>query len=182
MKSRIILLALLGILLASSFVYSYGVTRPLPYELELLRGEEGRFKFQVQIVPSESTMECSYHIVEGFPFQVDFLQETVTVSPGQRTEVVAIVTVPRNYEFGSYSGDVCVTCLAIGDQAGTVVKQDVCSVLPKVNVVQTRTRDNMLIPVEESPLSINTTMLIIGSIIVIAGIIIVIFIMHKKKK
>jgi len=177
--TTLLVIVFLILFIAPAVVYAYGVTRPLPYELELLRGESDRFKFQIQVVPSEYEKKCSYSIKEGFPLEVTF-PETALVSPGQRKDIIGTITVPKNTNFGTYTGELCVHCEDAIEQAGTVVKQDVCGYPLKVNVVATRTRDNMPIPVEEKPF-INTTMLIIGSIVFIVGLTIIILISQVFK-
>ncbi len=180
MKSRIVL-SLLIILLSMPIIYSYGVTRPLPYELELLREEEGRFKFQVQVVLTENEKVCNYFVKEGFPLEVSFLQDSVTVFPGERKDVIGLINVPGSAGFGRYSGELCVSCVNSGNQEGTVVKQDVCGYPIKVDVVQTRSKDNMFIPVEQSP-AINAAILLLGLIIFVVGLAIIIFISYKYKR
>ncbi len=180
MKFSIISILLL-LLVFSPAVYAYGVTRPLPYELELLRGEEGKFKFQIQVVPSEFTKDCSYSLKEGFPLVVTFTEPNVLVGSGQRKDVIGTISVPSKANLDTYTGELCVSCVDSVESSGTVVKQEVCGYQLKVNVVATRTRDNMLIPGEEKPF-INTTMLIIGSIVFLVGLAIIIFISHKQTK
>lgn len=180
MKFSIISILLLLLVLTPA-VYAYGVTKPLPYELELLRGEEGKFKFQIQVPPSEFTKDCSYSLKEGFPLIVTFTEPNVLVGSGQRKDVIGTISVPSRANLGTYTGELLVSCIDDVESSGTVVKQDVNGFLLKVNVVATRTRDNMLIPGEEKPF-INTTMLIIGSIVFIIGLAIIIFISHKHTK
>ena len=126
-------------------------------------------------------MSCSYNVKPGFPLTVAFDQESLLLNPGERKDVTGTISVPKNTAFTSYTGEICVSCSDATNQAGTVVKQDVCSNALAVKVVSTRTKDNMYIPSEEKPF-INKTMLVIGSIVFLIGLAIIIFISHRKKK
>ena len=170
------------LLLIPLSVRAYGVTKPLPYDVELLQGEEGRFRFQIQIQPAETSKKCTYSIDQSFPLDVTFQDEHVSLSSGEVRNIIGFVRVPDGTSIGTFTGELCVSCVDQEGQGGTVIKQDVCGFPITVNVVSTRTKDNMVIPVaEEEPVSaVNLTLLIVVSIIFLIVIIAYVIVAHKK--
>ena len=180
MHTKLLLILLLIALYVLPTANSWGVTKSLPYDLELLPGEQGTFKFQIQLVPTESEQECSYQVKEGFPLKISFEQGSVIIQPGNRKDVIGFVTAPKDIPYSGYAGEICVTCSGIVGQSGTSVNQFVCNNF-EVSVVESRTRDNMYIPAEQKP-EVNLPLLFAGIIIIIIAIVIFVLIMYKKKK
>lgn len=166
MKIKIILY-IIGILLLVHLV-SAGVTNPLPTELDLLKGESGRFKFQIQTISSEQEVICTYHFSNEAPFSVEFDEEQVTVPAKSVKEVYGTVRVPRSLDLGTYQQEFCVSCDPTEDSAGASVQVETCNLPITVNVVQEREKDNMNIPSNPSFLGIILVAIIIISIAALA--------------
>ncbi len=174
------ILWILGILMIAQIAYA-GVTNPLPTELNLFRGETGRFKFQIQTVASNQELECLFYLSEESPLQVTFDPATIIVPAGTVRDVYGSVFVPRDLKFQTYEENFCISCAPTEGAAGTSVKIETCDLPIKVNVVQERTRDNMFVPPRPFPLYLK---ILIGAGVLIA-IIIVIYLIRKllgKKK
>ena len=170
------IMILFGILILSSFVYA-GITNPLPTELNLLQGESGRFKFQIQTIASNQALECTASVVEGSILDVEFDDEVVTVPAGSIEEIKGSVSVSDNLDFGNYQAEFCVSCRPLSEDAGTAVMIDTCDLPIKVNVVESRDKGNMTVEnVKEFPM---TTVIILG---VIALAIILYLIWTRKPK
>ena len=150
---------MLGMLIISQIAYA-GVTNPLPTELNLFKGESGRFKFQIQTVASNREVECNYRLAEDSPLIVEFDPAEITVPAGTVREVRGTVTVPEEVGFGTYEEKFCISCRPTAGQTGTSVAIDTCDLPIKVNVVSERTKDNMYIPPKPSPFPWQTLVMI----------------------
>ena len=77
--------AVMAFLLLLSFqvVRGLGVTRPIPVNLKLLRGDTARFYFQIQAVTSSIDQVCTYSVSGLEPLQVNFDEKSVTVEAGK---------------------------------------------------------------------------------------------------
>lgn len=166
---RKLILWILGILIIAQIAYA-GVTNPLPTELNLLKGESGRFKFQIQTIASNQEIECTYALAEESPLLVSFDPTEIIVPAGSIREVRGTVTVPKDLDFGTYEEKFCISCKPTEGTAGTSVAIDTCGLPIKVNVVSERTRDNMYVSPKPFPL--------IGKVLIIAGILIAIIIYY----
>jgi len=169
---------LLGLLILLQIVAA-GVTNPLPTELNLLKGESGRFKFQVQTVASNQEVECTSTLGDEYPLEVVFDPSIIIVPGGVVQDVYGTVTVPDEIDFGTYESNFCISCVSTEGTAGTSVKIDTCDLPIKVNVVDERIKDNMYIPPKPSDYT--------SMIIIIIGIVILVFVVFylwklSKKK
>ncbi|MBW2965822.1 hypothetical protein KY342_01820 [Candidatus Woesearchaeota archaeon] len=161
------ILWILGILIIMQIAYA-GVTNPLPTELNLYKGETGRFKFQIQTVASNQEIECVYRLAEESPLSVSFDPATIVVPAGTVRDVYGSVTAPRDLDFGTYEEEFCISCKPTQGTAGTSVQIETCDLPIKVNVVEERTRDNMYIPPRPFPF--------IGKVLIGAGILVLLLI------
>jgi len=173
MKRHLIIVLML-LLLAQ--IVCAGVTIPLPSELNLFKGESGRFKFQVQAVTSEYALDCAVEMSGETPLVIEFDSETLIVPAGGVKEFYGSVGVPRVADLSTYSTSFCVTCTPANKGAGAAVEVRTCDLPITVNVVEEREKENMTIP--PKPLQIPWTLLIIGVLLV--GAIIVVIIAIKK--
>ncbi|MBW3004045.1 hypothetical protein KY337_05775 [Candidatus Woesearchaeota archaeon] len=135
------LITLLLVLLVAQFVFA-GVTNPLPSELQLLKGESGRFKFQIQNINKPTAVECSLEL-EGSFLDVEFDDDVVTVDANAISEFYGTVKAPK--ELGKYTQNFCVKCAPIDQASGAAVTVDSCGLPINVNVVLTKTRENMTV-------------------------------------
>lgn len=160
-----IIIWILSLLIIAQIAYA-GVTNPLPTELNLLQGESGRFKFQIQTIASNQEIECISSLAGESPLIIEFDPAEIIVPAGTVREVRGTVTVPQNLEFGTYEEEFCISCSPTQGTAGAAVKIDTCDLPIKVNVVQERTRENMFIPPKPFPL--------IWKVIIISAVLIII--------
>ncbi|MBD3248819.1 hypothetical protein GF336_02125 [Candidatus Woesearchaeota archaeon] len=174
MKTKIIYI-IIGLIILSQLAFA-GVTNPLPSELNLLKGESGRFKFQVQAIESQEDMECIPSIEEDTALDVEFDEDTIIVSAGSIKEVYGTVTAPKN--IGTYVQNFCVSCQPSSSAAGTSVKKDTCGLPITVNVVLERERENMTVE-PEKPISVF--MIVLIAVAFIAAAYIILYIIKKKK-
>ncbi len=177
------MLFLLGILILSQIAYA-GVTNPLPTELNLMKGESGRFKFQIQTVASNQELECDYFQETESPLEVVFDPPHIVVPAGTVREVRGTVTVPKDVDFTTYEETFCISCKPVLGEAGTAVKIDTCGLPIKVNVVSEEQRDtgkeNMYVPPKPFP-EIYKVIIIVGAA-AIAIIVYYLLRLQQKKK
>lgn len=145
-----ILPLILGVLMLIQIAYA-GVTNPLPTELNLFKGEEGRFKFQIQAVTSDQDLGCLVSSAEDSPIKVLFDYGKVIVPAGTIKEVYGTIRVPEDAKQGQYETKFCVSCGAVEAGGGTTVRIDTCDLPIKVNVISERTKENMNVPSKEPP-------------------------------
>ena len=151
MRMKVLLgLSLFLVILGS--VQAIGVTYPLPSELELLRGESGRFWFQIQNVAGTGNQFCKYSIEDlGLSYAFDN-PNGIEILEGMMFDVYGTINVNSNDEIKLYQGKVRVECSPETKTEGTgasVVKT--LSVPIKVNIVEIRTHENMIIPDKPNP-------------------------------
>ena len=103
------ILWILSILIISQIAYA-GVTNPLPTELNLFKGESGRFKFQIQTVASNQEIKCDYSLAGESLLIVEFDPASITVPAGTVRDVYGTVTVPEELDFGTYEENFCISC------------------------------------------------------------------------
>lgn len=161
-----------------------GVTNPLPTEIELLKGESGRFKFQIQSVAHEETIECTYSLENPEPvLKVSFDEASVVVEAGTVKNVYGTVKVPGSLDLGKHTEYFCVKCRAIQPPPpGAQIHIDVCSLPINVNVVKERTKENMFIPGKPLPALFYPMIASLAVILVLVVIIIVLLLKRRKKK
>jgi hypothetical protein len=139
----ICVMAILMFLFSLSCVKALGVTRPVPYDIELMRGESARFTFQIQAVTSTDKTACSYSISSMEPLTIEFDENEVTVDAGSIKNVYGTVSVPADTPYKTYSGQLSVSCGAAieGGVSGSAVKTTIGSSPFTVNVVELRTTE-----------------------------------------
>ena len=117
------ILWILGILIISQLAYA-GITNPLPTELNLYKGESGRFKFQVQTVASNQELECTPSLEGDSPLEIEFDEEVVIAPAGSVRDVYATVSVPNDVGFGTYEENFCLACKPTEGAAGADPERD----------------------------------------------------------
>lgn len=154
---------------------SLGVTRPVPYDIELMRGESAGFVFEIQAVTSMESQSCTFGIggLEGL--DLEFEEEEVTVDAGSIANVYGTVSAPSSAEIKMYSGTLTVSCgsAEAEEVGGSVVKTTVGGSQFNVNVVEFRESDirNVSPPPEQAPdYTIIIILFAIILIIVVAGV------------
>lgn len=160
-----------------------GVTNPLPTEIELLKGESARFKFQIQAVAHPYAVRCTYSLEEEPIFRVSFDSAETIVEGGKTKDVYGTVTAPRKLDYGGYSATFCVSCKDIQTppQPGANVEILTCGLPININVVKERTRENMFVPPKpREPLF----MPFVGAVIIIIILLMIIlyFLIKNRKK
>ena len=166
------------IMVSLSLVKAIGVTRPVPQDLELMRGESANFVFEIQAVTSTERTECTYSLTNMDPLIVEFKDDVVRIEAGEIEEVYGTVTVPEGTPFKTYSSELSVSCGGVteGEETGSSVKTTIGSSPFSVRVVEFREKDikNVGEPEEGLPWEI---IIIVGSLIIIS-----VFLYYKKKK
>ncbi len=173
MKTRIFSI-IVGIILLSQLAYA-GVTNPLPSEMQLLEGESGRFKFQIQAITSEQDLICEPSLAEETSLDIDFDQKIITVSAGSIKEAYGTVTAPD--KIGTYTESFCISCEPVSDIAGTSVQMDTCDLPITVDVVGEKTKENMTVEPEKPLPSVLILLMVAG---IIAAAYIIFYIVKKK--
>ena len=115
-----------------------GVTNPLPTELNLLQGEEGRFKFQIQAVNSENDLNCVAKLKDESVFSIDFDPAEILVEAGSVQDVYGTVDTSRKMDYGTYQEEFCIVCIPVDGPTGAAVAVETCGLPLKVNVVEER--------------------------------------------
>lgn len=187
---KIILFSLIALLFVIQSVNA-GVTNPQPTELELTRGESGRFKFQIQTIASLSSVLCTYSLKGESPLIIEFDDDEVLVEANTKKYVYGTVTIPENIteqvSFDTLSlmvfeENFCVSCRNVKGIAGASVQINTCDLPISVRVVNVRARKNMYIP----PKPLPAPKLPITSIIIISAIIVIItllaIIIYRRRK
>ncbi|MBW2980808.1 hypothetical protein KY360_05320 [Candidatus Woesearchaeota archaeon] len=176
---RKIILLMLGMLIISQIAYA-GVTNPLPTELNLFKGESGRFKFQIQTVASNREVECNYRLAKESPLVVEFDPAGITVPAGTVREVRGTVSVPEEVDFGTYEEKFCISCRPTAGQTGTSVAIDTCDLPIKVNVVSERARDNMFVAPKPSVFPWQAAVMVLLVLAVIIALVVV-YVFGKRR-
>lgn len=159
-----------------------GVTNPLPSEIQLLKGESGRFKFQIQTIAHPYAVICSYAVEENPIFNLRFDDAELIVEGNQVKDFYGTVTAPRKLDYGKYSAKFCISCKDIQNppQPGANVEIRTCGIPINIDVVKQRTVQNMFIPPKQrSPLFFP---LIIAIIIILILLAILIYFLLKNRK
>lgn len=163
----IILVITLGILFNAQLAQSLGVTRPVPYDIELMRGESAGFTFQIQAVTSTERLLCSHSIGGLDPLEIAFEEEGAVVDAGSIKNVYGTITVPDDAEIKTYNGRLTVSCGVYSpeDVSGSAVRTTIGGSPFNVNVVELRGSD--IREIEPPPKPVDYTTIIIALIIII---------------
>jgi len=160
----------LGVLLSFHSVVALGVTRPVPYDVQLMKGETAGFVFEIQAVTSGEKQLCSYGISGLESLQVAFEENEAVVDAGSIKNVYGTVTVPSNAEIKTYAGKLSVSCGAYteGQVSGSVVKTTVGGSPFNVKVVEVRSQEIRNIgPPAEAGFDYSTIIIIVAIIIIV---------------
>jgi len=166
----ICLALVLGVLLSLQTAWALGVTRPVPYDVQLMKGETAGFVFEIQAVTSSEKQLCTYGISGLEPLQVAFEESEATVDAGSIKNVYGTVTVPSNAEIKTYAGRLSVSCGAYteGQVSGSVVKTTVGGSAFNVKVVEVRSKDIRDVgPPAEAGFDYSTIIIIVAIIIIV---------------
>ncbi len=172
---------------------SAGVTNPQPTELELMKTESGRFKFQIQTITNPSSILCTYSLEGDSPLIVEFDDDEVLVEANTKKYVYGTVTVPENIEqkisfdtqgYMVFEENFCVSCGSADGIAGASVQINTCDLPITVRVVSQRTRDNMYVPPKPLPapeLPVPGIIIVSLIIVVIAIIASYVYVYRRRK-
>ena len=164
------LATLLGVFLSVQGVYALGVTRPVPYDVQLMKGETAGFVFEIQAVTSTERQLCTYGITGLEPLQLTFEENEAVVDAGSIKNIYGTVTAPNNAEIKIYSGTLSVSCGAYpeGQVSGSVVKTTIGGSPFNVRVVEVRSQDIRTIgPPVGAAFDYSTIIILIAIIIII---------------
>lgn len=179
------ILIAISLLLVSTVNAAFGVETPIPSSLQLLKGESGRFRFQIQLSPEEpENMFCSYILQNISDLRVEFDDPgPLEIAPGSHIVVLGTVTAPETAEPGKHTEKFCVSCRRLNTPAGAAVMGVYCTPEINVEVVGVRTKANMQIPPKPAP---ETNIMLIagiiaGAVIALLIIIFLIFMIRRRK-
>ncbi len=135
-KTILVLAAIFAILFSFASVSALGVTRPTPYNIEVVPGTSAEFSFEIQGITSEEDLVCNPSVsgLDGIEVSLD---NEVPVSAGEITEVVGELVVPEGVSFGEYSGELSVRCSSADAVEGSSVKTNIGGLKITANVVET---------------------------------------------
>jgi len=178
----VFLVATIGVLFNVQIVQSIGVTRPVPYDIELMKGESAGFTFEIQAVTSTERLLCTYSISGLDALEINFEEDDATVDAGSIKNVYGTITAPVGAEIKTYSGHLSVSCGPVveGAGSGSVVKTTVGGSPFNIKVVEVREKGIREISPPPGPGIDYTTILIAVLIIII--VIIVLYYNFKAKK
>jgi hypothetical protein len=169
-KAIITVIALAFILMVMHQAQALGVTRPAPYDIQLMKGESAGFVFEIQAVTSTERQACSYSISGLAPLQVTFEESEAAVDAGSIKQVYGTVTAPNDAEIKTYGGTLSVSCGAFseGQVSGSVVKTTIGGSPFNVKVVEERSQEIRNIAPPEPGFDYTTIIIIIAVIIIVA--------------
>lgn len=167
----ILLVITLGILFNAQLAQSLGVTRPVPYDIELMRGESAGFTFQIQAVTSTERLLCSYSISGLESLEIDFEEEEAVVDAGSIKNVYGTITVPEGFEIKTYNGRLSVSCGAYSpeDVSGSAVRTTIGGSAFNIKVVEVRDSDIRKIEPPAKPVDYTTIIIALAIIIIIVA-------------
>ncbi|MCX6707765.1 MAG: hypothetical protein NT001_06545 [Candidatus Woesearchaeota archaeon] len=180
-------IVIISLLIVSAVYAAFGVETPVPSLIQLLRGESGRFRFQIQLSSDEpENMFCSYVLKNVSDLIIEFDNPgPLEIAPGKSTVVLGTVTAPATAEPGKHTENFCVSCRKANNPEGAAVMGVYCTPEINVEVVDSRTRENMQIPPKPAPEKTNTMLIagiIAGAVIALMIIIFLIFRIRRRKK
>jgi len=155
-----------------SAVKAIGVTRPIPYDIELMRGESANFVFEIQAITSPDKIICSYSANNLEPLIIKFDQKEVRIEPGKIQKIYGQVTVPNDAPYGTYSGTISVSCGALTEEggSGSVVKTTIGGSPFNVKVVEFREGEIKTVTIPETKKSYLGIIIIITLLIIVIGV------------
>jgi len=185
---------LLEIIFAATFLLfvmqavNAGVSHPLPTSIELMKGESGRFKFQIQNLGKPNNIVCGASLEGVSPLKVVFDEEEMKVAADSVKYFYGTVSVPNDYtptttgfnpSSEQYTQKFCVECKPDSTNPGASVQIRSCDLPINVNIVEVRTTDNMYVipkPQPKIPVAVY-----VGVVVLIAAITLILIKIRKKK-
>jgi len=179
---------IISIIVILTFLFSVvsleaiGVTRPVPHDIELMRGESARFVFEIQAVTSTEKVACIYSISDLGPLIIEFDEEEAIIDAGSIKKVYGTVSVHEDAEYKTYNGKLCVTCgVAMENEAsGSSVKTTIGSSPFNINIVEFRGKEIKQIDDKVQKKYYLEIIIIASILILIIGV--CYHLKHKKKK
>jgi len=180
-NKKIIQLSILFIFLLIFIKTVYaGVNYPIPNEIQLKPGEEGRFLF---IVTSTGTFvqNCAIYPDSKVPFVVEFDETSFTMPQGEKEKLLrGTVSTTKETEIGKYTETFSVTCTPQSEEGeGSTISTTIRNIPVNVDVVGERTHVNLVVDEQkEKPIQVPTYFYFILIAVIIA---IIIYIIYSKK-
>jgi len=177
----LIFVATITILSCAVNIKSLGVTRPIPYNIELMKNESAGFMFEIQAVTSTERLLCTFSIDGLDGLDLGFREKEVIVEAGSIKNVYGTVTVPADAEVKTYNGKLYVSCEATEKEgvSGSTVKTSIGGSRFDVKVVELREKEiKEIAPPHEAD---DYMMVIIIAIIAIVLTVIVIIYYYRLK-
>ncbi len=177
---------LLTLLMSIQTAWSLGVTRPIPMDLKLLRGDSARFYFQIQAVMESNKQSCTYSVSSSVnPLVIIFDEKTAVVNAGEIKNIYGTISVPNDASINNYEGDLTVSCAPYveGELSGSVIHKTLIVPFTVSIVGNVEERDIRVIPEKEKTAIHSLTIYaIIILLILIVSIGVSYFFSNKNKK
>jgi hypothetical protein len=182
--SKFGLILFLTILMSIETVWSLGVTRPIPMDLKLLRGDSARFYFQIQNVMELNKQSCSYSVSGVEPLKIIFDEKEAIVNVNEVQNVYGTISIPDNSPIKTYSGDLTVSCrpYAEGESSGSVIHKTLIVPFTASVVEKTEERAIRTITEPKKPAIPSLTMYAIIILVILIAIVGVSYLFSKKKE
>jgi len=183
---KISFVMVLTLLLCIQTVKPLAVSRPMPINLNLLRGDSEKIYFQIQAMVASDKQSCTFTPSGLEPLIIKFDEPSPTiVNLGEIKNIYGTVTVPQDAPIKTYNGQLVVNCApSVGDKqtGGSVIHQTLVADFI-VSVVQNKEEvvvNPIIIPkIEEKP---KASPIILVLIIIVLILAIVGFYFSRKKK
>lgn len=166
-----------------SLVSAAGVNYPSPTEIQLTPGESERFTVGLQ-TSQDSPETCTFDITDSAGLNIEFDEDSVDLLGGKK-DVFGTVTAPEEITNGKKTAKFCVICspkVAPDSPPGSGVRFNNCGPTINVEIVGSRTRENLpQIPEKEQP-TIQLSQIPIYYYLLIIAILIILIIWYLKGK
>ncbi len=175
MRNKIFIGFLIAIIMATSVLAGASIAYPLPNNLNLVPGEEGRFKMMIQAANEDSDVVCTIDPQGEEVLDYLFDESFPEVVAGTNRYVRGTVTAPQ--EYGVFTQKFCASCAPVNKEGGVSIAIKTCDLPLTVSVIDKRKRDNMFI----EPKEISMWRLV-GKIALVALLILLIVYLFMGKK
>ena len=181
---KLALIAILSLLLSIQTAMSISVTRPLPIDLKILRGDTERITFEIQALTSQEKLSCAYSVGGLDPLVISFDEKEVVVDAGGIKDVYGSVSVPVDAPIKVYDGSLTLTCSPYTenkDYSGSIMHQAITVRFP-IEVVLTKEEKSVNPIPPEIKVKPKASPIILVLIIIILILAIIGFCFTNKKK
>ena len=146
MKNKKIIMNILVLsilLLFTAKTVMAGVTYPIPSQIQLMPGEQDRFRFTVTST-SDSDQQCTINPDKLVPLAITFDELEFTITSEEKIKLVmGTVSASSDALNGDYKETFSVTCRPITEGEGSTVSTTINKIPINIQVVSERTKENI---------------------------------------